>query len=143
MWCWLLYSSSVRGTSASRVSADLLNPLRSSNDNRPMVIAAGIQPMVIWKKIQQTSLFQPNMPLSNPPAETAPVIETTPAAVVIEMAPATPATPPQEPEIVAAVAPAPIEPNVPKTDTRPGNRRPSDAHAPPSLFFAAVQLPGR
>jgi len=95
--------------------SDLLNPLRSSNDNRPMVIAAGIQPMIIWKKIQQTPLFQPNMPLSNPPAETAPVIETTPAAVVIEMAPATPAMPPQEPEIVAAVAPAPIEPNVPIT----------------------------
>ena len=33
--------------------SDLLNPLRSSDKTRPEVLVAGIQPMVIWKKIQK------------------------------------------------------------------------------------------
>ena len=45
--------------------SDLLNPLRSSDKTRPEVLAAGIQPMVIWKKIQKSALTQPSLLSTN------------------------------------------------------------------------------
>jgi cell division septation protein DedD len=113
---------------------DLLNPLVNLTKDRPMVLAAGIQPMVIWKKIQQSSLFQPNLPLSSPPAEAALDNENKPAAVVIEMATKTPATSPQERAIVATVAPAPIEQNETKAPSDKEIAVP--ANLPPPLPYS-------
>ena len=45
--------------------SDLLNPLRSSDKSRPEVLAAGIQPMVIWKKIHKSALTQPSLLSTN------------------------------------------------------------------------------
>ena len=45
--------------------SDLLNPLRSSDETRHEVLAAGIQPMVIWKKIQKSALTQPSLLSTN------------------------------------------------------------------------------
>jgi cell division septation protein DedD len=55
--------------------SDLLNPLRSSDKTRPEVLAAGIQPMVIWKKIQKSALTQPSLLSTNLNAGAETVLE--------------------------------------------------------------------
>jgi septal ring-binding cell division protein DamX len=55
--------------------SDLLNPLRSTDKTRPVVLAAGIQPMVIWKKIQKSSLTQPSIIANNLNAGTESVLK--------------------------------------------------------------------
>ena len=91
--------------------SDLLNPLRSFNSNRPMVMTAGIQPMVIWKKIEETGLFRPKPPLTPPSAVTETDTKSTPETVIIEVKTENPVVPSEEPQIVAAVTP---EHNIPK-----------------------------
>jgi len=117
--------------------SDLLNPLRGSNKTRPKVLIAGIQPMVIWKKIKVSALVQPAETSTNLAADADPITEpiSDPALnpkpePVIESAPhsisepttenvgivdkvQTPAPPPQEPAVVAVVELQSIEPQKP------------------------------
>ena len=63
--------------------SDLLNPLRSSDKTRPEVLAAGIQPMVIWKKIQKNALTQPSLLSTNLNAGSESVLK--PAAETVNL----------------------------------------------------------
>ena len=94
--------------------SDLLNPLRSFNSDRPMVVAAGIQPMVIWKKIEETGLFRPKPPLTSPSAAAKTGTRSTTETVIIEAKAENPVVPSEEPLIVASVAPEPTAPQMPQ-----------------------------
>ena len=115
----------------------LVKPLLSLVDNRPTVIASALQPIVIWKKV----------PAAVPvPAQEAPysqpllaVLETTPdvGSVTIEMLPDKPATPPGEPQTVAALEPQTADPVEPKAVP---NQVEAPPQAPSILLPFSLQL---
>ena len=138
---------------------DLLNPLANLSKDRPMVLTAGIQPMVIWKKITVATLIQPTLPSTNPPAEVAqeeiktalePVVievvpentaalpqEQEPDPVAIEVVPENQATLPLEQEIVATVAPVSVEQSETKT---PSDKKIAIPATPPPPLPYSLQL---
>ncbi len=117
--------------------SDLLNPLRSFNSNRAIVVAAGIQPMVIWKKIEETGLFRPKPPLTPPSAVTETDTKSTPETVIIEAKTENPVVPSKEPQVVAAVTP---EYNVPKMQQTASVQEIAVPVAPPPPLPYSLQL---
>ena len=117
---------------------DLLNPLANLSKDRPMVLTAGIQPMVIWKKITVAALIQPTLPSTNPPAEVAQKeIKTALEPVVIEIVPRNRPPCPRNRQIVATVAPVSVEQSETKT---PSDKEIAVPATPPPPLPYSLQL---